>query len=97
MSRSYGKYLKRGICFGNNTEYYRDRNRRLRNKNRHNIKNLVKNKSIEDIDDLFIPAKEPDNYRWNEPTDGTWHMTPNDVKNDNYKGVYLTKNNKIKK
>lgn len=97
MSKSYAKYKTEGMCTGSNTEYYRDRNRRLRAKNKNNIKKILKNKPIEDFDDLFIPSKEPDNTRWNEPTDGTCKMYANDYKKFNINNTYITKNNKIKK
>lgn len=101
MSKSYGKYKTIGCCWGSNTEYYRDRNRRLRNKDRQNIRNLLANKPIEEFDDVFIPTKEPDNMYWNEPTDGTFKLYHIDFikykSKYRYHGIYPTKKNRIKK
>lgn len=98
MSKSYARYKTEGMCTGTNTEYYRDRNRRLRSKNRSNIRRILKNKPLEEFDELFIPSKEPNNMMWLEPTDGTCKMYPNDYRKNHYRGVYLNKKkNKIKK
>ena len=34
MSKSHGKYLTVGMCYGNNTPYYKARRRMVRMKNR---------------------------------------------------------------
>ena len=78
MSRSYKKYASSGICYGSNTEYYRDRNRNTRNKNKHIIRNTLKRYDVDELDDIdgfeFIENKRNPNYDpWNEPTDGKWH------------------------
>jgi len=62
MSRTYRKYVKCGICTGNNTEYYRDMNRKCRNKNRQSLRNLLANYDIEDVNDLImtvVPIHNP--------------------------------------
>lgn len=100
MSKSYGKYKTIGICTGSNTEFYRDRNRRVRTKNKNNIRNLIANGNIEDFDDDFIPSKEPRNFKWNEPTDGTRKRFAKDIKENNHNecNVYKVKNkNRVKK
>ena len=75
MSRSYKKYASSGICVGSNTEYYRDRNKSTRNKNKHILRNTLKKYELDDIDGFeFIENKRNPNYdTWNEPTDGKWH------------------------
>lgn len=75
MSRSYKKYASGGICTGSNTEYYRDRNKSTRNKNKHILRNTLKKYELDDIDGFeFIENKRNPNYDpWNEPTDGKWH------------------------
>ena len=78
MSRSYKKYASAGICCGSNTEYYRDRNRNTRNKNKHIIRNIFKRYDVDELADIdgfeFIENKRNPNYdTWNEPTDGKWH------------------------
>jgi len=77
MSRTYRKYIKCGICTGSNTEYYRDRNRKARQMNRHNLRNLIANKDIEDVSDLVINIELPHDS-WNEPTDGTFLVSKKD-------------------
>ena len=75
MSRSYKKYASGGICTGSNTEYYRDRNKSTRNKNKHILRNTLKKYELDDIDGFeFIENKRNPNFDpWNEPTDGKWH------------------------
>lgn len=83
MSRTYRKYVKCGICTGSNTEYYRDMNRKCRNKNRQSLRNLLANKDIEVVDD-FISTYNPIHDSWNEPTDGTFIVSKRNKKNYMY-------------
>ena len=71
MSKSYGKYKSLGICTGSNTEWYRDRIRKIRNKNKHRIRNILTNYSINEFDDVYNPYSLPKKDTWMEPTDGT--------------------------
>ena len=75
MSRSFKKYSNGCICNGSNTQYYRDRNKNTRNKNKHIIRNTLKRYDVDDIDGFeFIQNQKNPNYdTWNEPTDGKWH------------------------
>ena len=75
MSRSYKKYASGGICCGSNTQYYRDRNKSTRNKNKHIIRNTLKKYNLDEIDgfELIDNKKNPNYDCWNEPTDGKWH------------------------
>lgn len=78
MSRSYRKkYLKFGICSGSNTKFYRDMNRKCRNKNNHQLRNLLANHLIDEIDD-YIVNYEPHKDDWKEPTDGTFLVSLKD-------------------
>lgn len=103
MSKSYGKYKNLGIATGSNTEWYRDRIRKVRNKNKHRIKNILSNFNTEDFDDAYIPYKIPKKDTWREPTDGTVRYTAKDVERlvdnngGNHFGMYVTKDKKIKK
>lgn len=79
MSRSYRK-PKAFICTGRNTEYYRDRNRNTRNKN----KQLLRKALIDGKEDevLFIPNNKNKNYdSWCEPTDGSFMAKESNFKN----------------
>jgi len=71
MSRSYKNIIKVGICNGRNTEFYRYLNRKERNTNRHNLRNLMANYNIEDVNDLIDIIEFPHDD-WCEPTDGTF-------------------------
>ncbi len=75
MSRSYKKHASGGVCRGSNTQYYRNRNKSTRNKNKHIIRNALKKYEPDEIDGLnFIENKRNPNYDcWREPTDGKWH------------------------
>lgn len=77
MSRTYRKVIKQGICTGSNTEYYRERNRKARQMNRHNLRNLIANHDIDDVNDLVMSTVLPHDS-WDEPTDGTYLITKND-------------------
>lgn len=76
MARTYRNVIKVGICTGSNTEYYRDRNRKARNKNNHMLRNLMANHSIEEVNDLISNVVLPHDD-WDEPTDGTYIITRN--------------------
>jgi len=77
MSRSRKKNASGGMCRGCNTEYYRDRNRSTRAKNRNMLRTMLANMSVEQIADVIYHFTNRMNVgkfdAWNEPTDGTWH------------------------
>lgn len=79
MARTYRKVVKCGHCTGSNTEYYRDRARKVRNTNRHNLRNLMANYDIETVDEMITDFRLPHDS-WNEPTDGTFIINKNDKK-----------------
>ena len=103
MSKSYGKYKSCGFCTGSNTEWYRDRIHKVRNKNKHLIRNIIANNDIEEFDDLYNPYSLPKKDRCREPTDGTIRYDYKRIKKMMKKyngwtgGMYIAKNNKIKK
>lgn len=98
MSKSYGKYLTCGNCYGNNTPFYKDRRRKVRLKNKQRIENMIAHYNPEDYDDVFDPYIIPKKDTWMEPTDGHWKTYPKELKKKlnlhGYKGIYLTKNGK---
>jgi hypothetical protein len=71
MSRTYRNVIKQGRCYGSNTEFYRDMNRKVRNKNKHTLRNLLANNDIETVNDMIMSEK-PIHDSWNEPTDGSF-------------------------
>lgn len=71
MSRTYRKVIKQGICYGSNTEFYRDMNRNCRHKNNQSLRELLANNDIETVNDLIMSFK-PIHDSWREPTDGTY-------------------------
>ena len=71
MSRTYRKVIKQGICYGSNTEFYRDMNRICRHKNNQSLRELLANNDIETVNDLIMSFK-PIHDSWREPTDGTY-------------------------
>ena len=97
MSKSYGRYINLGICWGSNTEFYRDRRKQVRRKNRHIIRNLLHNFTADLFDDLFTDFRLPRKDTWNEPIDGTWKYNAKEVKKYIKKGIYTNKKGKIKK
>lgn len=97
MSKSYAKKIKLGICSGSNTEFYRDRRKHQRHINSNRIKNVLANNEADEFDDKYIPYNIPKNDDWEEPTDGTFILTPQDAKEYEKYGIYVTKDNKIKR
>lgn len=98
MSKSYGKYKTCGVCWGNNTPYYKDRRRKIRMKNNQRLRTMMAHHNPEDYDDVFEPYIIPKKDSWDEPTDGTWKLTAKHLKKSKYKyPYYATKNNRIKK
>lgn len=71
MSRTYRKVVKCGVCTGSNTEYYRDMNRKCRQKNNQSLRNLLANYDIDDVNDKVM-THTPIHNSWDEPTDGTF-------------------------
>ena len=78
MSRTYRKVVKCGICTGSNTEYYREKNRKCRAKNRHSLRNAIANYDINEIDEIISSPMVPIHDDWDEPTDGTYIITKKD-------------------
>ena len=78
MSRTYRKVVKCGICTGSNTEYYREKNRKCRAKNRQTLRNMIINYDIETCSDLVPLGEVPIHDSWDEPTDGTFLVTKKD-------------------
>lgn len=102
MSKSYAKYKTIGICCGSNTGFYRDRRKHQRHVNKHRIRNTIANSGIEEFDEKYEEYYIPKNDDWEEPTDGHYKLTAKELrdmrkKNKKSYGLYVTKNNKIKK
>ena len=103
MSRSYKKNVK---CFiaagGNNTLFYKNRRRKIRRKNKNNLRYLVANKPIDEVNDLILNDVTPKVDLWTEPTDG--HYTINkeilkqkDRENNPFAEYYHSKYDKVLK
>jgi len=71
MSKTYKKKLRIGICYGNNTEFYRERRRRNRRVNRNILRTVLSRHEGEDVDDNLQMVEIHKRDSWNEPTDGT--------------------------
>lgn len=91
MSRTYRKFVKCGVCTGSNTEYYREMNRKCRNKNRHSLRNLMSNYDIDTVNDLVL-NEVPIHNSWDEPTDGTFLLSKKNKKDYmyNFDGTEIT-------
>lgn len=104
MSKSYADYKTIGVCYGNNTPYYRLRRRKFRSKNSQSIRNLLAHYSIDEYDDNYQPFHQPTKDSWDEPTDGSYKITQSGKYggprfNNSpiiYNGVYFI-NGKVKK
>lgn len=75
MSRSRKKFASGGNVSGNNTKFYRARNRAIRARNRHTLRNMFANFDVDYIADniyTISPLTLPIYDDWREPTDGRW-------------------------
>jgi hypothetical protein len=98
MSKSYGKYKMCGVCWGNNTPYYKNRRHKVRLKNNQSLRTIMTHHNPEYYDDVFDPYIIPKKNDKMEPSDGTWKLTAKYLKRSTYKyPYYATKNNRIKK
>ena len=104
MSKSYGNYKTLGIATGSNTEYYRNRRKHQRRVNHNRLKTAMTNNYADEIDDVFNPYIIPKENQWNEPTDGHIKYSAKQIRRriensgkPGWFGVYVTKNNKVKK
>ena len=61
MSKSFGKYVTMGICYGSNTEYYRGRRKHQRHVNKQRIRNIIANNNIEEFDEKYNPYNIEEN------------------------------------
>lgn len=76
MSRTYRKALRVGICYGNNTPFYKARRRKARNYNSQMLKNMMAHMETEDINENIYNIVLPKRDDWIEPTDGTYLILP---------------------
>lgn len=104
MSKSYSKIKKFGICTGSNTEYYHEKRRTIRAKDKQLIRNTLAHHNVSEFDEVYTPLNLPFKNDWDEPTDGTFVMDAKSIDRDTiksphggYAGVYTTKDGKIKK
>ena len=104
MSKSYANYKTIGVCYGNNTPYYKARRRQSRSKNNQSIRNLLAHSTIEDFDADYNPFYQPRKDSWDEPTDGSYKVNGNgkyggpkfNLSPMYFRGVYFN-GNKVKK
>lgn len=98
MSKSYSDIKKIGICKGDNSDYYREKRRNIRAKEKQLFRDTLAHYDVEDFDDVYTPLNIPFKDDWNEPTDGTIPMDAKEInKRGGYDGIYTTKDGKIKK
>lgn len=81
MSRTYKKNAKGFIAGGNNTSFYRKRRQNIRRKNKSNLRYLIANKPIDEINDLILNDATPKTDKWREPTDGHFTINKEIIKN----------------
>ena len=82
MSRSRRK-PKIGFAVGKNTEYYRERNRHTRVKNKAILQKAFRENNFDDLE--FIKNETNPQYdSWNEPTDGSYLLDKDDMMYEKY-------------
>lgn len=75
MARSKKKHCKMQVACGNDTQWFKDRRRNTRHKNKHMLRNLLSNKTLDVLADLIISLQNKHNTSyddWNKPSDGTY-------------------------
>lgn len=99
MSKSYAKNIKFGPCgkCSQNTDYYKEKRKRFRAKDKQAVRDTLAHYDIEDFDENYKPNNEVFKDDWDEPSDGTSTFTATDKKLQYYDKVYITKDKKIKK
>ena len=70
MSRTYRKNIRVGICCGDNRSYYKLRRRKRRVLGKQNLRELLSNKPLDEVEELILNVKMPKKDTWDEPTDG---------------------------
>lgn len=89
MSRSRRK-PKAFVACGRNTEFYRERNRSTRNKNRNILRAAIANGKLDEVQ--FVENNRNKKFDpWTEPTDGSWMARPEDFPNQQYYEKLLRK------
>lgn len=99
MSKSYSKKMKFGICSGSNTDFYKERRKTFKKRDKQAIRNTLAHFDVEDFDEKYKPHHEVFKDDWNEPTDGTILATSGDDEIVQFYDdeVYLTKDKKFKR
>lgn len=102
MSKSYSKIKRIGVCSGTNTEFYRAKRRNIRAKEKQAIRDTIAHNDVSDFDNVYTPLNIILKDGWSEPTDGTFAMSAKMIDresktNGGYRGIYTTKDGKIKK
>lgn len=103
MSKSYSKVKRFGICTGSNTEFYRDKRRNIRIKEKQVIRDTLAHNDVSEFDEVYTPLNIRLKDDWKEPTDGTFVMTGRAIVRDMTKKrngsrcAYVTKGGKVKK
>lgn len=101
MSKSYSKIKRIGICssaHSDNTEFYRERRRMIRAKEKQVIRDTLAHHDVSVFDEVYTPLNIPLKDDWTEPTDGSRAMNAKELDAcGGYDGVYTTKDGKVKK
>ena len=83
-----------------NTDFYRERRRIFRTKDKQAIRDTLAHCDIENFDEEYEPHNEVFKDEWTEPTDGSCVCTAKRIEkecNGGMRGVYTTKDGKIKR
>lgn len=78
MSRTYRNYIRLGNCGGNNTKFYKYKNKQRRVKKR-NVLHKIKQIDITEFANCYIKPKEIKKDSWREPSDGAWVFGSKDI------------------
>lgn len=70
MSRSYKNNYKLGHCCKGNIKYYKIRRKLRRHRLNHELRNIMANYTLEDVDEMIVGDVMPKENQNDEPSDG---------------------------
>lgn len=82
MSRSYRKNIRLTCGCGSNTKYYRMRKKLRRHRLNHEVRNLIANHMLDEVDNRIVGNVMPKEDQWAEPTDGHWCVSKAEYNKD---------------
>ena len=81
MGKTYRKNVRQPIATGDNRNYYKVRRRNTKHAGKNNLRTLISNYNIDDVEDMIMEPKKIKKDTWREPTDGYVLVNKDTIKN----------------